>query len=164
MNNDFDKFDLDKHRLDEEWCNQPRLYHEAADQLADARKEVEISKAAKDLCEAELDRKIRTHPDEFGLPEKTTETMIRNVLIVQQRYQDCVNKMIDTKHQVDLIESDVRSLEHRKSALENLVSLRMKDYYADPVAAPEVKERMEKVSMDNAFEGKKKKRAESDTR
>ena len=48
-----DIFEPDPNKLDREWVKQPRLYHEHALKLADARSAHDRAKVAKDLAEAE---------------------------------------------------------------------------------------------------------------
>lgn len=124
-------FELDKNRLDMEWARQPGLYHEYALILADARKEHEQAKADKELVEAEQSKKIRENPESFGL-ERVTEAGLEKAVGLTREYRAVVKRVIDAKHAVDVAEAVVWTLEHRKKALENLVTLRMADYYSEP--------------------------------
>jgi len=158
---DFDLFDLDKHRLDDEWIEQPRAFREMAEKLADARRDMAQAKAQFELVEAELSLAVRKRPEDFGL-EKTTESSIGSMVIVQKKYKEAQQDYIDAKHQVDVLEAGVNALDHRKKALENLVQLQARDYFAAPVAPKVDRERIGKMEREAAFGGKKKKGNNSD--
>lgn len=139
---EFDFFEIDPNRLDEEWLRHPRLYHEHAIILADARQELERAKADQELEVADLDRRIRTSPSEYGL-EKITETVVANTIILQEDYQSVLRKVIAAKHNVAIAEAAVSTMEHRKKALENYVQLRGMDYFSEPKARGPAREKMD---------------------
>ena len=160
---EFDFFDIDKNILDEEWVNQPKMFFDYASQLADARKDFEEMKAALDVTSAELDKAIRESPEEFDLEGKTTETLIRNTIIQQKDYQDAQQDVINTQHKVNILQAAVTALDHRKSALERLVSLHGQNYFASPQAtndsAKTYKEEMTANRVKKAWKNKKKREA-----
>lgn len=127
----FDIIELDPFRLDEEWVNQPKLYREYAEQLADARKDVEEAKAQLDLVEAELYAELSSNPEKYGL-SKTTEASIRNAILQEVDYQEAQQVVIDAKHRVGQLDAVVTAIDHRKRALEKLVDLRLSEYYSEP--------------------------------
>ena len=131
MANDF--LDMDPNCMDEIWLEQPRLYHKYAKKLATAKQKLEEDKAELELCKAELDRDIRSNPSEFNL-EKITENVVSNTIITQEKYRALQAQMLDTKHQVDVLQVAVTTLDHRKRALENLVNLHGQDYFSAPRA------------------------------
>ena len=131
MSKDFDTFDLDPHRLDEEWCRQPKMYHEQAVALADARKEHEQSKTERDLVAAEVDKDVRLHPSKYGL-EKLTEEPIKKAVLMSKEYRKADTNVIEARHSMDIIQADLDTLDHRKKALENLVQLFLADYFSSP--------------------------------
>ena len=110
---------------------QPRLYHKYARKLANAKQTLEECKARLELVNAELDREIRLNPLGFGL-EKITETVVANTIIVQQGYKEAQEEYIAGKHRVDEVQAVVTTLDHRKRALESLVTLHGQDYYSTP--------------------------------
>ncbi len=130
-NNEPDLFDIDPHRLPEEWVQQPRLYRQYADKLADARKELEEAKAVCEIAEADIDKMVRSTPSEFGL-EKVTEASVQGAVILSQRVQRAKTKVIDARHKVGVLEAAVSTLDHRKRALEKLVDLHLADIRAEP--------------------------------
>ena len=134
-------FDLNPNKLDTEWVQQPKLFYQAAEKLAEAKAELEKSKTNKDIVMAELDRNIRAEPDKFSL-SKVTEPVVEQTIILQGEYKKAQKRFLDAKHNVDIAQVVVDTLDHRKSALENLVKLRLANYYAEP-RSPQGKSREE---------------------
>ncbi len=145
-----DIFDLDKDALDEEWIAQPRLYHEHAEKLADARTEWERNKSNLEVVEAELDKDIRLNPSKYEL-EKITEPVVEKTIALQSRHQKAKRATTDAKHKVDLIQAVVDALDHRKKALENLVQLRLANYFSEPRVKGEAGRAMKEAEEDKAF-------------
>jgi len=124
-------FAVDKEALDTEWEGQPDRFHGYAVQLADAKLAHEQAKNLLEVTRAELDRDIRSEPDQFEV-EKITEEVVKNTILLQKKYrkqQDVVNA---AKHTVDVLQAAVTSLDHRKKALENLAYLHGQQYYSTP--------------------------------
>jgi hypothetical protein len=141
---DFDFFDLDPHRLDEEWVHQPKLYFEWATKLADAKKDLELTRATLDQVVARLDRLIRQEPLAFDLP-KVTEGVVEKTILLQDAYQAAHREVLRAKDRVNKVEAVVAALDHRKKALENLVYLHGQSYFSTPTAPRGMKDRMDEV-------------------
>lgn len=122
---------IDRYRLDEQWAEQPEMYHEYAIKAADARQEADEARNRQEVVEAELYQKIVTQPESFGLL-KTTEKAIDAAITAHNKNQEAVKEVIETRHQLAIMEAAVSALEHRKKALEKLVELFIADYYATP--------------------------------
>src|SRR5512138_414389 len=114
---------INKHKLDEEWLDQPSLYHIWSDKLARAEDARDIAEDYIDVVKAELDAEVRIDPKSFGITDKVTETAIKAIVIthnkVREAYADYFAKKLDAK----ILAGAVKALEHRKSALENEVFL-----------------------------------------
>jgi hypothetical protein len=145
----FDFFEIDLERLDEEWVNQPVLYHEYSTYLTEAkeakeRAEVQLEVANDDrrLVRAQLDLKIRKDPTKFlGPKTKLTETAITNRILTHKKYIAAQQNVYNAKEtlikagtEVSTYYTAVFALDHRKTALEKLVSLFGQDYFASPRA------------------------------
>jgi hypothetical protein len=124
-------FSIDELRLDREWLAQAELVHEHCLNLADAKLRHNEAKAEADVVAAELDRDVRLHPTKYGL-DKLTETVVANTITLQPAHKEAHKKLIQAKHDVDVLEAAVSALEHKKRALENLVALHGMDYFATP--------------------------------
>lgn len=128
---DEDVFLIDEHNLIEEWRNQPKLYHDYASKLADARLDYAEARTELEVTEAELDYFIRSDPNQYGV-NKVTEGSVDKTIKLQQEWKDKVSEVSKAKHKVDVLEAAVRTLEHRKSALDNFVTLYVREYYSSP--------------------------------
>ena len=133
LDRDIDFFEIDKTNLDTEWMDQPKLFYQYAKELANANMDVEVCKANVELTRAKLSKRIRTKPDKYGLV-KPTETAIANAILTHSKYQEVLAVFITAKHHADVTLAAVRALDHRKSALERLVSLHGQNYFATPKA------------------------------
>lgn len=139
-------FTPDRDNLDDEWVRQPELYHSYAVQLADARKVQDERKNKLEVIQAELDSEIRQNPEEFGLESRVTEGSIKATIIQHSRYTKALQRLLDAKHSVDILQAAVVALDHKKKALENLVYLHGQDYFSSPKARGEDREKMEEVT------------------
>lgn len=128
---EFDFFELDQDRLDEEWVNQPKLYFKYAKQLAETREELEEAKAAVALAEAEMYESIQADPDAYGVENPTVEACKKAVVREMEGHRT-VKRMRRLSKDVAVLQAVDRSLEHRKRALEKLVDLRLANYYSSP--------------------------------
>ena len=126
------ELDIDPNALDRECVKQPRLRRYYGRLLADARRDVAVAKADRDLTEAELRLKIRTKPNDYDL-EKITEAAVGETVLTQPGYKRAARRVIDSQHEVDVLaESAVAAIDHRKKSLEDLVQLQLAGYYAEP--------------------------------
>jgi hypothetical protein len=128
---EFDFFNLDELRLDEEWNNQPKLVYEYGTKLADARADYERAKVDRDITIAEIEQDIRREPASFDIG-KLTEGAVDAAVKLDPRYRTASSKLIDAKHDMDTLEAVVDGLDHRKWALQKRTDLWMAKYYAEP--------------------------------
>lgn len=122
---------IDEFQLDREWLRQPKLVRDQHKRLAEAKQLMERARSNVDVVKAELDREIRQDPEAYDLA-KATEKGIEGAILLQPAYKKAVTKYIEARHDVDLISAVVTALEHKKRALESLVSLHGMDYFAEP--------------------------------
>lgn len=130
---DLEIFELNANRLDKEWIDQPKIFYSYAEKLANARDKLERKKARLDVIYAETDKAIRESPKDYGI-EKVTEPVVANCVLLQDRYAEALTILNRTKHEVNICAAVVEALDHRKKALENLVSLHGQNYFAPPQA------------------------------
>jgi len=169
----FDFFEIDKNRLDEEWINQPKLYFQYSDQLTEAKEDVarltaqiEIANDDRKAVRAALDLKIRKNPEKFlGKDVKLTESALSNRILIHSKYKEAQQKVYDLNS--DLIEANkkvghlysaVFTLDHRKAALERLVSLHGQNYFSVPRAS-DTNEIAEKAEKKKARTGRRRRRS-----
>ncbi len=168
----FDFFDIDTNKLDEEWVNQPRKYFKYSELLTDAKEVVERCKARLEVAgdelkttKAKLSLRIRKKPKKyFGDNSKPTEAAIDNRIRVHSLFAKAKAKiykltedLITANTKVSTYYSAVHTLDHRKAALERLVSLFGQNYFSTPKADKFSEEEVE----DYENEYKKKRRQTS---
>jgi|GEM_PF-2091359 len=129
---EFKILDIDPNLLDKEWINQPRFFMRYALQAADARRRYEEAKANLKIVAAEQDQQVRMRA--AANEEKTTEASISAQVIRNSKYWEAEQAVFDAKYHMDVMDAAVEALRHRKDALENLVRLRLSEYYSEPRA------------------------------
>lgn len=133
MNSSF--LEIDPLHLDREWLNQPSRYFKYAQKLADARRDLDNASAARDVVAADLDRRIRARPAKFGIEKETpTNPEVDAAVEMHAEYRSACTKCNEAQHAVNIYQSAVTALEHRKRALTMLVELRQSEYWAEPTA------------------------------
>lgn len=126
-----DDFQIDVNRLDEEWVRQPELYRRYAEAAADAKRVHEEAKNDLEVIRADVEQMVRKNPESFGLA-KTTEGAIKTAIDLNEKVRIAVETVIEARHSMDVIQAAVGSLDHRKSALGDLVRLFLADYFSKP--------------------------------
>lgn len=148
---DFDIFEIDLSRLDEEWINQPKMYFEYSEELTAAKEEaarciarLDVANDDRRAVRADLDIRIRKNPDKYLKNIKPTETAITNRIIIHPKYSKAkrhvyeVNEaLIKANKKVSTFYSAVNAINHRKAALERCVSLHGQNYFSKPQAKDE---------------------------
>lgn len=145
-----DDFLIDKYNLDEEWVRQAALYKNYADQLADANEEHEQAKRHKDVMYAEISLHVRQHPEDYNL-EKITDDAVKQVVLLQAKYDKALAEVIRAKHKVDILRASTEALEHKKKGLESLIYLDGRSYFAEPKVPANFREKNEEKSRSKVF-------------
>ncbi len=122
---------IDEHALDREWLSQPRLCLRYGMMLANARRKLEEARNELEVVRADLDKSIRSSPDDYGIA-KVTETAIQSAIQSSSAFREAQQRLIDAKYYVDLLGAVMQSIEQKRSALENLVKLFLAGYYGQP--------------------------------
>lgn len=128
--------DIDLGRLEEHWLQQPRLYGKKAARLADAKLELSTVKAQLEVTEAEVKLHIRRYPNKHGFKGRVTDSVVKELVLLDKTYRDAQRKVHDAQHVVDVLTGAINTLEHRKRTLENLVTLYGQDYFSKPKVSP----------------------------
>jgi len=122
---------IDESALDVEWLEQPRLMARYCQHAAECKKELDHAKEALEVKKAELDKDIRSTPDLYDIG-KITETVVQNTITTQTDYQQAMTEFIQAKYEYEMAQAAVRSIDQKKTALENLVKLHGMSYFAGP--------------------------------
>lgn len=163
---------IDPDALDVEWLGQSELMRRYTKHASQLKKEVDQAKERLEVGKAKLEMKIRANPEQYGLA-KATEASIQSALILQPEYHELMNDYINTKYESDVAIGVVRSLDHRKAALEELVRLFTSSYFAGPqsprnlseewnkhIKGQERKEQNARVKIQRRRTGKKEEKPE----
>lgn len=140
--------DLDLGTLELHWVEQEKFHRRFARQAVEVKDRLNRANSALELTEAEVKGKIRRNPSKWGI-DKLTEGQVSEATIRSEAYQAAVTEVNEAKHEVDVLQATLNTLEHRKRALENLVTLHGQSYFAKPHVSAEV-ERAAKFSVSNA--------------
>lgn len=160
-----DDLTIDETSLDVEWLDQSarmgrycRLMAEAQRDvnLAKERLDYEVARAKEELdfVYATVERAVRGDPASYGVvagPRGVTEDAIKAAIQVHPEYRAAFQANLDAKmaegravaearFRYDLVAGAVRSFDHRKSALENLVRLHGASYFAGPAVPRDLSE------------------------
>ena len=122
---------IDVDALDVEWAGQARLMLQYAKHAAKMRLEVDRKKEQLDIIKAELDKKIRISPEDFGIV-KLTESFVTSTIITQKEYMIVNEEFLQVAYESNMAQGAVRALEGKKTSLENLVKLYGQQYFAGP--------------------------------
>jgi hypothetical protein len=122
---------IDENALDVEFLEQPTKVIKYARLLAEARRDRDLAKEALDLTKAEINLDIRDNPEKYNLTKITVDA-VEACILMEDRYEQVVKEYNDANYEVNVLQGAVNALEHRKSALENLVKLYGQQYFAGP--------------------------------
>lgn len=118
--------------LIEEFQQQPILYMEAAEELAESNRDRDEVKAEIDLVMASLDKEARSNPAVEKELGKLTETSIKNWVILQPSYRKILEEYHQKKEVAEKDAAFVEALQQRKKALEKIADLWMASYFSTP--------------------------------
>lgn len=122
---------INKYRLDDECEKHPSLYGYYARQQALLRSELSELEAEQKLTLAESEVDIREHWEKFS-DSKMTEAGVKAQIEQHEKVQKGKNKILKISRELNIISAAVISMDHRKSMLNNLVSLQIAGFYSSP--------------------------------
>lgn len=145
-------FQIDERALDREWLRQSDLYDSYAKRVPKAQRALDQAEAEVKVIAAEIDQKIRKRPERYGVEKgkSPTEKLIETLIVIQPEHQAVIARVIAKKFKVRILEAALRTLEHKKRALEKLVDLHGRNYFGEPFSTSMSKVRREKLSGDDA--------------
>jgi hypothetical protein len=127
------KLNIDENNLLNEWKSQASMMLEYGIQLADAMQEEDGAKAKLAVVAAEMDRDMRANPADYGI-DKLTEAAISSAILVQPEHKIVTKKLDDAHHEVRILRAVVDALSHRKSTLQGMTDLFLRQWYANPTS------------------------------
>ena len=122
---------IDENNLVNEWNGQANTMLDYGVRLADAMLTEDEAKAALALTDARLNREIRAAPDDYGLA-KATESTVPNAVAEQPEHATAVQELNEAKYETRILKAAVEALGNRKSALQGMTDLFLRQWFADP--------------------------------
>lgn len=134
--------EIDPSQLDREWLQQPDLFLAVAEEEAACARDVAVLEEHLAQVEAELALDIRTNPKDYDAPEGArggvTDAICTALLTLQPKYQGAKKALTEARYKYDRARAAVRAFDHRRSALERLVSLHGQNYFSGPKTPEEL--------------------------
>lgn len=146
-----DDVQIDESALDVMWLDQPALMAKYCKISAEAGRVMNLAKERLDFVESTLSRAIRAEPGAYDVypgPRGITEDSIKAAIQTHDDYRQASRKYIDAKYENDVAQGVVRSMDQRKSALENLVRLFGQQYFAGPSVPRDLSAERQRHDMD----------------
>ena len=152
---------IDENNLLQEWKGQAAMMLDYGIRLADAMQEEDEAKTQLSVVVAELDCSIRNEPEKYGLV-KITESALMNTIIVQKAHVEATQTLNEARHKARILKAAVDAIGHRKSALQGMTDLFLRQWYADPKSAeqpPELREAAKSGPPTKTIEGRRRRHA-----
>lgn len=146
---------IDQNNLDLEWIKQPDLVYEIAMDVANNRLRMDTLKDELSLLEATLSKEARSNPEDFEI-EKVTEKAIEMAILSHEDYQAKQIECRDARYDYEINVALLNALEHKKRALESLVSLHGQSYFSTPRSETPPAQPMQKFLDEKKKKGVKK--------
>lgn len=125
---------IDPNNLEQEWVEHSSIYLYYAEAHAEAIDTRDRNKQNLELEHSKLDQKYRKTWDSKFPDTKMTEGGIKAVILQDPFYKKALALLNKANHNVNLMSVAKSAFEHKKRALENLVSLRISGFYSAPKA------------------------------
>jgi hypothetical protein len=123
--------EIDEASLDLEWLDQPKRMMRYCRLSAEANREADLAKERLDVVKARLVLAVRSNPEKFGLAKATNEA-VESAVLATEEYEEASQAFVQARYEASVALGAVRSFDHRKTALENLVRLHAAQYFAGP--------------------------------
>jgi len=155
-------FDIDRHRLDDEWIVQAPRRRAYGERAANARKVYAEMKKKVSVIEAEVYLEVMKDPTSFELSKPTVDA-IKAAVTTDKRCLKTYQEMVESKHELDILEAAVEALDDRKRALPDLVRLHLADYFAEPDSPGEREARdyVDKAQRKKSFKPVKRRKTDN---
>lgn len=121
-------------RLEVELQEQADLVLKYGKEWSEKTKERDRAKENLAVVDSEIDAKTRKNWGELS-DGKLTEKAVQGFVLKDKRHEEATEKMLDLSEEVNILSTVKIALEHRKKALEGLVSLYIAGYWSDPKVA-----------------------------
>ena len=147
-----DDIKIDETALDIECLNQPSLMLKYGRFIAEKERQVSMDKMNLDIVRAEIDKDVRTNPEEYGIT-KITETVVANEIIANEGAQKAERAVMDSVYQLKTARIAIDAIQQKKDMLEALIRLHGQQYFAGPKIPRDLHE--EWITKQQAVRGNK---------
>ena len=146
---------IDEGALDYELLIQADLRRKYGENLSEMESRRDRMQDQLDVVKAEIDRDIRNAPESFDISVKLTETVVTNTILLQEDFREKLELVRDLEYEVKYAKHAVQSIDHKKSALEELVKLHGQSYFAGPSIPRNLSEERKKKNVSAESTSKK---------
>ena len=133
-----DNIQIDENALERECVDHPHLYAEIGEMCVEAKTNATRLKEHIDYLKADLSARVRSDPGNFGIA-KVTEGSIAAAVATQKELVAAIQEHTDAQEISDHFQVLLAAAEHRRSMLNNVVSLWENNYYSEVVATRPVR-------------------------
>lgn len=134
---------IDESRLEKEWVGQADRYMEVVQAEAQAARTVDELKEKLEVTEATVGKRIRDERAAAGA--KCTEKEIEGLLVLDKGVANVRAELRQAEYDALIVRGARTAMEHRRSALENLVKLQLRYNGSEPVVAGAPKREVEQA-------------------
>jgi hypothetical protein len=132
-NRDYHKdIQINPNDLETAWIEHSSLYLYYAEAHAEATDTRDRNKQNLELIQAQLDQKFRKKWDILFPDTKMTEGSIKAVILQDILYKKALDLYNKASHNVNLMSVAKTAFEHRKKAIEGLVTMKVSGFYSAP--------------------------------
>lgn len=123
---------VDPNNFEEQCMEQGSIFMYYGEAHADAIELRDKGKQRVELVTAELDDAIRTTWTKKYKDLKMTEAGIKSKILQDPLYKKTLYHLNKATHDVNVLASAMKAMEHKKKSLENLVSLKIGGFFSEP--------------------------------
>lgn len=156
MKNFEEDLKINQYDLTKELIEHPQKFYSWAKEFVLAQQEAQRIKGKLELLQDELSLKIRQDPKKFDLSDKPTEATIKSAINVHKDVKKLTEKYMERLGVEKILSKAERAFEHRKKALEGLVSLQLQNYHSEPKVKPETQQNVERQRILRQIRKKKR--------
>lgn len=133
-----------------EWFRHADKFQEIAQDIPTARKLVSEAEAALKVAMAEAAKEIRKNPADFDIT-KGTEKEIEAEVILHPKVTKARGQLIAAEYSLDIHNTAVSIMETRRRTLENAVELHGMNYFGQPKASEQAREKLNDASKGSTY-------------
>jgi hypothetical protein len=148
---------IDKYHLDVETSTHGKKFMHWVEKLAELNLSLKKKKALIVVKRAELNKDIRSNPDQYGI-EKVTENAIQSAIEMDDDIQAMIQEQFLIEEDIEILKGVVEEIGGQRFMFEPLIRLYLASYYADtPIEGRrEASENLKNSNLKERMEGAKR--------